>query len=249
MGSGQIFQTGNESMKYTYLLINFCTVIIPLIFSFHPKIRFTERWKHFFIANVPVSIFFILWDHWFTASGVWGFNSRYVTGINFFGLPFEEILFFICIPFACVFTYHCLTRFFNLEWNKRLTDVMITVLIIFLLTMGFIFRERLYTAITTFSASIIILLAYRINKKLISRTLSVYVILLIPFIIVNGILTGLITPEPVVWYDNDENSGIRLLTIPAEDIFYGMEMFVINIILFEWAGKRGEKTKTVTQVQ
>jgi lycopene cyclase domain-containing protein len=236
-------------MKYTYLLINFFTVIVPLIFSFHPKLRFNERWKYFFIANIPASLFFILWDAWFTTGGVWGFNREYVTGVIIFGLPFEEILFFICIPFACVFTYHCLTRFYDLEWNKRSTAVITTILIIFLLTTGFIFRDRLYTAITSFSTAMIILLAYRINKKIIGRSFSVYMILLLPFTIVNGALTGLITPEPVVWYDNNENSGVRMLTIPAEDIFYGLEMFVLNIILFEWAGNRWTKNKPVVQMQ
>ena len=47
-----------------------------------------------------------------------------------------------------------------------------------------------------------------------------YAIILIPFTAVNGILTGYITPAPIVWYNDAENLGIRFLTIPIEDYLY-----------------------------
>jgi lycopene cyclase domain-containing protein len=61
----------------------------------------------------------------------------------------------------------------------------------------------------------------------------IYPILLIPFFIVNGILTGSGLPQPIVWYNNAENIGIRLWTIPVEDIFYGFELMFINVYLYE----------------
>jgi lycopene cyclase domain-containing protein len=56
---------------------------------------------------------------------------------------------------------------------------------------------------------------------------------LIPFFIVNGILTGSGLKQPVVWYNNAENIGIRLFTIPVEDIAYGLELILANIFFFE----------------
>ena len=62
---------------------------------------------------------------------------------------------------------------------------------------------------------------------------STYTVLLLPFFIVNGLLTGTSLESPIVWYDNNENLGTRILTIPVEDIFYGMLLIMLNISLFK----------------
>jgi hypothetical protein len=38
----------------------------------------------------------------------------------------------------------------------------------------------------------------------------------------------------VVWYNDQENLGIRLLTIPLDDFAYGLDLLLMNIGLFEW---------------
>lgn len=221
-------------MSSLYLLVNVLTISIPLLFSFHPKIRFYRYWPAFLAAAVLVSVPFLIWDALFTDAGIWGFNDDYLSGIYVKNLPLEEILFFICIPFSCVFTYFCLDKFWTLKWNSRTETIFVVTVSLFLFLAGIIFLEKLYTSITFISTSVVLLLLkFMIRVDWIGKAVSVYIVLLLPFLIVNGILTGTGLEEPVVWYDNSENLGIRMMTIPVEDAFYGFELVLLNIYFFK----------------
>ncbi|MEO6820301.1 MAG: lycopene cyclase domain-containing protein [Ginsengibacter sp.] len=220
-------------MKSLYLLVDFFTVIVSILFSFHPKIKFYKTWGPFFIAAITVGILFVIWDSIFTGLGVWNFNPKYVTGIYFARLPIEEILFFICIPFSCVFTFFCLDKFYNLSWKRKTEDIFCIVFSITLLILGFIFLDRLYTSVTFISTALISLfLQFILKINWFGKAVTVYAILLVPFFIVNGILTGTGLEEPVVRYNPAENLNIRLLTIPVEDVFYGFEMILLNLFIY-----------------
>ncbi|MEO6904915.1 MAG: lycopene cyclase domain-containing protein [Ginsengibacter sp.] len=220
-------------MKFLYLFVDFFTVIVPLIFSFHPKIKFYKTWKQFFIAAFIVSIFFIIWDSIFTRLDVWSFNPRYISGIFFLNLPMEEILFFICIPFSCVFTFYCLDKFYNLAWNPKTENIFCIVFSMVLLITGFIFLHKLYTCVTFISTAVVCLLLKFIFKiNWFGKAISVYALLLVPFLVVNGILTGTGLEEPVVSYNKTQNLDIRLFTIPLEDVFYGFELFALNLFIY-----------------
>ena len=61
----------------------------------------------------------------------------------------------------------------------------------------------------------------------------VFAILLVPFFIVNGILTGSFINDEVVWYNNAENLGIRIGTVPIEDSIYALGMLLTVFVLME----------------
>jgi lycopene cyclase domain-containing protein len=62
--------------------------------------------------------------------------------------------------------------------------------------------------------------------------------MLIPFFIVNGILTGSFIENEVVWYSADEIIGIRLFTIPIEDTVYAFTLILTNLALVEFFEKK-----------
>ncbi len=227
----------------TYLLINIGAVIVPFIFSFHPKIKFHKQWYAFLPANLIITIVFIAWDILYTKIGVWGFSDRYTLGIKLFNLPLEEVLFFICIPYASVFTYFCFKSFYP-KLKTVSSGLISSLLVIFLIITGFLNASKLYTGVTFLALALVIINHAFLQKKVwLSVFYFTFLVILIPFFIVNGILTGTGLDEPVVWYDDSQNLKIRLLTIPLEDVFYGMLLLVLNVSLFEFFINRNIEKK------
>lgn len=149
-------------------------------------------------------------------------------------LPIEEILFFICIPYACVFTYEAFNYLIKKDVLATYQKLISIVLILAGLVIGFFNLERWYTATTFISLSTyLIMLQFVWKVPYLGRFYLAYTVVLIPFFIVNGILTGSWIEEPIVWYNNEMNMGIRIGTIPVEDIFYGMLLIAMNVSIFE----------------
>jgi lycopene cyclase domain-containing protein len=222
------------SGSYLYLWLNLFTIALPLAFSFYSPAPFYKKWKHVWISTLIPAVIFILWDEYFTQLGIWGFNPKYLSGIYVGSLPLEEVLFFICIPYACLFTYHALGYLVKPDWLGPYQKIISLTLAIALLVTGMLYYNRSYTAVTFISTGSFILMLYsnRTNHWL-GRFYFSFIVILIPFFIINGILTGSWIEGEVVWYNNNENLGIRLGTIPIEDTIYGMLLLVMNVSIFE----------------
>lgn len=226
-------------LAYTYLLINFFTVIICFIFSFHPKIRFDRYFSPFLKASLLVAIAFILWDAYFTSIGVWWFNDTYLLGFRLLGLPIEEWLFFICIPFACIYTYFCLDKFFDLGWKQQTTHYFTWVAIIGFALIALLHSDKIYPFITfTSTACTLVYLRFIAKVDWIDKVSFVYGILLLPFFIVNGVLTGTGLEQPIVNYNSNELLDIRVFTVPIEDAVYGFELVLWNLYFFKIFSKK-----------
>ncbi|WP_126249051.1 lycopene cyclase domain-containing protein [Chitinophaga rhizosphaerae] len=221
-------------LQYTYLLLDFLTVIICFIFSFDRRIRFDRHFGAFLKAVVLVSIPFLGWDVLFTRMGVWWFNDVYTVGLRFAGLPLEEWLFFICIPFACVFTWYCLDKFFDLAWTNALNNIIVFVAITVCLLAALLEPGRWYTLVTAVATALVLLYMHFVAKwPQIGQVTMVYLLLMPGFFAVNGVLTGTGLANPVVNYDPEEMLNIRVRTIPVEDFVYGYAQFLLNVYFFE----------------
>jgi len=225
--------------QYTYLIINFLTVIVCFIFSFDKRIRFNRYFGSFLKAAILVAIPFILWDSWFTKLGIWWFNDDYLIGIRFLGLPIEEWLFFICIPFACVFTYFCLTKFFNFNWANSFNNIIVFVSVIVCAVIALLHPEKTYTFVTCLITLFTLLfLHFFVRAEWIGQASLVFTILMLGFFPVNGVLTGTGIESPIVNYNPAEFLNIRMLSIPIEDAVYGYTQFLLNIYFFKWFSKQ-----------
>ena len=216
--------------NYTYLLINILTVFFPVILSFDKKVHFYKKWKFIFPGLIISGLLYLVWDYIFTVQNVWSFNPMYILGINFFNLPLEEILFFITVPFACIFIYECINTYFNPQINPKISRAISYFLITSSAVLLFIYYDRLYSLINF--STLIIILIFTLVKQIkldMGKFYIAYLISLIPFYIVNGILTAI----PIVLYNNTQNMGLRIGTIPFEDHFYAMSLILLNLIFFE----------------
>lgn len=223
---------------YTYLLINFFTIIICFVFSFHHKIKFSRFFGAFIKSAALVAFAFIIWDIWFTARGVWWFNHDYIIGLTILGLPFEEILFFFCIPFACIFTYFCLNKFFNFNWQYKKENYFAVAVIVLSLGLGIYQHAKIYTMVTFLTTGVTVFILYfMLNARIIGKASVIYMLLMPGFLLVNGILTGTGLESPIVNYNPDNFMGFRILTIPLEDVVYGYELILWNIYFFELIGR------------
>ncbi|WP_461452663.1 lycopene cyclase domain-containing protein [Mucilaginibacter sp.] len=233
-------------MKFTYLLIDLFSVLVPFIFSFHPRLKFYKHWPALFPAMIISAIFFIVWDIYFTYLKIWGFNPDYLTGIHIGNLPIEEILFFLCIPYSCVFTYACLDVIIKTKTSKQSQLIISSLLLAVSVFMVIKFHTNHYTA-STFALLIVLLIIiqYILKADWLYRFYITYLFLLLPFLIVNGLLTGTGLKTPVVWYNHADIINLRILTIPFEDIFYGMDLILLNVTIYSLlSAKYNKETET-----
>jgi len=79
--------------------------IIPLLASFWPDLKFYQNIRSLLISITIVVIFFSVWDVFAVYRGHWFFNPTDVWKLRIINLPVEEVLFFVVIPFCCIFTW------------------------------------------------------------------------------------------------------------------------------------------------
>lgn len=218
-------------MKATYLLINTLTILFPLLLSFDKRVRFVQYWPALFKALFLTGLVFLCWDVLFTIEGVWSFNTAYILGIYFQGLPLEEILFFLTVPFACIFVYECLNHYIKPDLLKQFNTAISIALLLLSAVLLLLYHDRVYTVVTfALLLLLIIYVAFVKKAEWLSRFYLAYLVSLLPFYMVNGLLTSI----PVVLYNNAENMAFRVGSIPFEDHFYSLALLLMNMCWFEY---------------
>ncbi len=217
-----------------YLIINILIIAVPLLLSFESKIRFYRKIIYYLQSILIVSSAFLIWDVIATARGDWAFNKLYLTGIYFWGLPIEEILFFLTVPYACIFIFKTVNLYLK-DKVLKINDYILWLKVLLLIIIAVVNAERNYTyTVLLFSATSILLLRFLDNDLLSSRNFWITMLVTyIPFLIVNYFLTSI----PIVTYNDNAFSTYRFMTIPFEDFFYSFSMISMWIMFYNLSEK------------
>jgi len=205
----------------------------PLARSFEARVRFVSWWPALGVGLVANALYFIPTDIWFTAAGIWSFSDTYTLGPRLGGLPIEEWLFFLIIPYCCVFIYACIKRLLHIPYHRGWWWFG-WFLVIVAGAMALFNLDKAYTSIKCGSAAVFLAVYLLFTPRGdVQNFLLAYVLSEVPFLLVNGVLTFL----PVVSYNDNENLGIRMshllgipfFNIPIEDNFYSLMMLTLTL--------------------
>lgn len=243
--------------NYLYLAVDLAVLAIPLACSFDRKVRFVRFWPALFPAIAIMMALFIPWDIAFTERGIWGFNPDYLSGLWIAGIPIEEWLFFICIPYACLFTYESLKHYVPNPIGRPFAIPASVLLAVLCASLAASLSDRWYIGLTcVLTALLTAALAYGASRWAMVREWNhrlwfAYLPLLIPFILSNGVLTGIrfwqypalnrdvaAIADQIVWYNNDHNLQLRIFSMPVDDLFYGFLMIAMTVVAYELIARR-----------
>jgi lycopene cyclase domain-containing protein len=214
------------------------SIFFPLVLSFDKKVNYVSSWKYLAAVFLWVSPLYIWWDVYFTKWEVWEFNPQYISGGKLWGLPLEEISFFLIVPFACIFIFDCVKNYNLQKFLGRLGSIGMRML----MALGLIVSAIHWGGYYTSTAAIVLLLAWvALELKYSNATKEeIYLSLLIsyiPFLLINGVLTGSSTAQPIVVYNDAQNLPWRLGSIPVDDAIYQAGMMLWMFMVYSGAKK------------
>jgi len=218
-----------------YLTIIALTLLGPLALSFDRKVHYYRKWGPLAGSILVIAPIYIVWDAVATDRGDWWFNEEHTSGITILGLPIAEVLFFLVVPYACIFIYEVLLYYLGdqeLPFN-RWAYVAIAVV---LLVLAVVFIDQYYTAtVLVFTAAFLYIAAVLYPSILRARAYWQYTLMsLVPFFMVNYFLTSI----PIVLYSDEATWGTRISTIPVEDMIYNFSMLSLYLLVYLYLKRR-----------
>ena len=191
------------------------------------------------------AILFLIWDSTVTYSH-WFFNEKYVLGITIFNLPIEEILFFITVPFACLFTWEMIIRRTDkkvLAWINKIRPFIYLTIPVGIL---FFISGKHYTGLALSFLGLAVLLDQLLKTNLIlEKRFYLYLSLVLLFTL---IFNGYLTWRPVVTYGVDYQLDFRIITIPVEDFVYGTALIIMNTAIYKKVSSANDAKKITTRM-
>lgn len=225
-----------ELKNFTYLALLIASISVPLYLSFDKRKQYAQKIQYILPAIFITAGFFLLWDISFTDAQIWSFNTEYTLGPTFKGLPLEEWIFFLVVPYGCIFIYEIVKVHLEKYEYANFFVILSLVLIVGFALIGYFFRQQLYTFLGFLLPAVY--LGYTVFRNQFKHHLTkfyfCYFISLVPFLIVYGILTSI----PLVEYHPDHILNIRVINIPMEDFSYFFLLLLMSTTIYEFLKER-----------
>ncbi len=217
-------------MKSEYLIVNLLIIIGPLLLSFDRTVHYFRYWLKALISILFVMIPFLVWDIAVTGKH-WQFNEAFTLQFRLLGLPIEEYLFFITVPFSCLFIWQIIVTHQAIKWiNNGLVFTIIAVVSI-ILGIQFILWGKIYTSLMCFMVACTIFIDDLLKTHLFRQKRTYKFLLILTELI--GIFNGYLTSRPIVLYEPKYLLNFKIWTIPVEDFIYGYTLISMCTIIFE----------------
>jgi lycopene cyclase domain-containing protein len=104
--------------RWQYLIVLGACLVITAPLEFFGEGVYRQPWRTA-RAVLPVTLVFLIWDAIAIAADVWSYNPRYISGIHIgFGIPVEELAFFIVIPLCGLLTLNAVTAMLSRKASR-----------------------------------------------------------------------------------------------------------------------------------
>jgi lycopene cyclase domain-containing protein len=216
-------------MKSEYLIFNILVFSGPIFFGLQKKFGFRDKIFTAFISAFFSAIPFVFWDALVTNIH-WSFSENYILGIKFWGLPLEEIMFFISVPFACIFLWEMIIQNSQDRFSYNKFYFFSVSASFFFLSFLLFYFGKIYSGLVFLSLLVMGIIDFFGSKIAFRRHFHIFSgFVLLAIIIFNGYLTA----RPVVLYSSKYITNLRFFTIPLEDIGYGFSLIYLAIAVYE----------------
>ncbi len=217
-------------MTYTFLVLNLFIFLIPFVFLLDRKVSGVENLKYIVLPSFIVTFIVSEVAVFLTGVKAWSFNSDYLVGVSYRGLPLEEYIFIFAFSFAGLGIYNYLNaKFPNNDLQKyslAVSNLMIGIGIAFL----FFGHTKWYTLIIFAFLLLLLFGVEYINRiRFMYRFYRTFLVMLLPFYGIYVFMCNL----PIVQYDTAQNVRISLAKVPLENYFLMMTILLLAVYSFE----------------
>ncbi len=222
--------------RFTFLLGLLIFAIYPIVGMLFIKVRFNQNIRYIFPSILVSCIIFLLWDIKFTEVGIWNYNPELTVGLSHKGLPVEQWLFYLLVPFSAMVVYEYVKRrYATLNLNNIFTAVSLVLVVAFAI-IAYQYRVRFYTFFTFLFTTIY--LVYTIFRKQFKPHLTAlfltYLLMLIPY----ALFSFLLTSTAVIAYHQEQVLNVWLGMMPVENLVFLFLLLLINLTVFEYLSER-----------
>ncbi len=224
-------------MHFAYLLFDLLVVLGPAVLAQLPG---STGWRCQRLGLAALALGSVPWVVWdvLVAGAHWDFDARYVMGPRVLGLPLEEWGFFVAVPFACLYTWERVVRGPPARDPRLAAAVWAGASLLLLGPLIGLLGAPPYTALALGSTGAPFVADLLLGGRVFHNARAwVWLALVLGLTFVfDNLLTGL----PVVVYDPTAQLDVRLLTMPIEDLGFGMGHLGVVLVLYEaWRSRWG----------